>query len=215
VTEDDVERLRAGASRDDVVSMAALARALYATGLGPREVVRRCYGADFPEELFVIVEARLAGRAQPLIAWTKQPWELAYAPDPAAPMPTPGMLDDVERRIFARDPDLVPLGLVLDLHTRLYDDVLCYRLAELRAGRSTVFGLQREAVTAGTPELLGESLLAVLHEHHVDVLRWHEWKFGHPSNRGAGSIELGDVAEVRALLERVEELQREVAARGA
>ena len=213
MTAGEIERLRAAASRDDVVSMVALARALYASGLGPPEVMRQCYGVGFPEELFVIVEARLAGRGQLSIAWTKLPWELAYAPDPGAPMPTPGMLDDVERRVSAHDSDLVPLGLILDLHTRLSEVVLCYRLAALRAGRSTVFGIGRQVATADTAEPLGDALLAVLHEHNVDVLRWHESKFGHPSNRGAGSIELSDLAEVRSQLEDVEELQRQVAAR--
>jgi hypothetical protein len=41
----------------DYPSMARLARALYETGLGPREVVRDCYGVELPEEFFVLHEA--------------------------------------------------------------------------------------------------------------------------------------------------------------
>jgi hypothetical protein len=173
-------------------------------------VLRGCYGVDFPLEFFVIAEAGPL-KLHLLFHFTNQPWELAVPPDRGGPTAVPDWLDGIERKVFERDPDLVPLGLVLDLHTRLLDHVLCYRLAELAAGRSTVFGIGREAMPADTAEPLGGALLAVLREHHADVLRWHESKFGHPSNRGAGSIELSDVAEVRSLLERVEALQREVA----
>jgi len=214
VTGDAIARLRAGASRADYASMASLARALYDAGQGPPEVLRNCYGVDFPPEFFVIAEAGPM-KLHLLFHFTNQPWELAVPPNRGGPTAVPDWLDGIERKVFARDPDLVPLGLILDLHTRLLDRVLCYRLAELAAGRSAVFGIGREATAADTAEPLGDGLLAVLHEHHVDVLRWHEWKFGHPSNRGAGSIELSDVAEVRSLLERVEELQSEVASRPA
>ena len=212
MTDEAIERLHSGSTRGDYASMARLARALYAAGFRPREVLRRCYGVVFPEEFFVIAEAAPLAL---LMVYTNQPWELAVPPDRGGLRPVPHLTDEIERKIFTRDPDLVPLAVILEPHTRLYGTVLCYRLADLRAGRSTVFGVGREVTPSDTAERLGDSLLGVLHGHHVDVLRWHEERFGHPSNRGAGSIELSDLAQVRSLLERVEELQRQVAARDA
>jgi hypothetical protein len=59
----------------------------------------------------------------------------------------------------------------------------------------------------------GAFLLEVLLEHHADVLRGLEQEWRHPSNFGAGSIDLEELAEVRSLVERIEELQRRVASR--
>jgi hypothetical protein len=213
VTDEAIERLRAESSRGDYASMIRLARALYDAGLGPREVVRQCYGVAFPEEFFAMTEAGLAV-LHLLVVYTNQPWEVAIPPDRDGPRPVPHLLDDVERKIYARDPDLVPLVLI-NTDSRSVGTVICYRLAELQAGRATVFGIGKDVTPRDEVVRRGESLLAVLHEHHVDDLRGLERKWGHPSNRGAGSIDLEDLAEVRSLIERIEELQRQVASRGA
>ena len=214
MTGDAIGRLGAEASRGDYASMARLARALYEAGLGPREVLARCYGVDFPEEVFVLAEA---GPLELHLAmeFTNQPWELAIPPARRGPAAEPDVLDDLERRIFARDPDLVPLGLVIDTDSRWVEHVLCYRLVEVAAGRSTVFGTGSDLAPRDDVVRCGDSLLEVLHEVHVDALRGLERKWGHPSNRGSGSIELSDLTEARKLIERVEELQRTAAARSA
>jgi hypothetical protein len=199
----------AEASRRDYASMARLARALYQAGLGPREVLRRCYGVEFPDELFAILEA--GRRALPLMVYTNQPWELALPPDRGGPRPVAHLLDDVERKVLARDPDLVPLGLILDSHSRWAGTVLCYRLAELGHGRPTVFGIEEEVAPDDRVVRCGESLLEVLHEHHADVLRGLEAEWRDPSNFGAGSVDLEELAEVRSLVERIEELRRTLA----
>jgi hypothetical protein len=161
--------------------MARLARSLYQAGLGPRQVLRRCYGVAFPDEFFAIPDA--GSQALPLLlVYTNQPWELAVPPDRGGPRPEAHLLDDVERKIFARDPDLVPLGLILDSHSRWAGTVLCYRLAELDAGRTTVFGIKEEVRPEDQVVRCGDTLLEVMREHHADVLRGLEPEWRHPSN---------------------------------
>jgi hypothetical protein len=228
VTTEAIERLRAESSRGDYASMARLARALYDAGLGPREVLHRCYGVDFPEEFFVLLEAELDGLSL-MIRYTAQPWELAVPLVRGDPAPSP-FSDDIQRKIYARDPDLVPLGLLLGEdgnyrwhppdgtnpgRTKWIGIVPCYRLTELEVGRTTVFGVGEEVTSRDEVVRLGESFLAVLHEHHVDELRVTEWEFRHPANRGAGSVDLEDLKECQSMIERVEELLRQVASAGA
>jgi hypothetical protein len=207
-----IERLRAEASRGDYASMARLARALYEAGQGPREVLRGCYEVEFPDELFAILEA--GSRALPLMwVYTNQPWELAVPPDRGGPRPAAHRLDDVEQRILARDPDLMPLGLILSSQSRWAGSVLCYRLGELGAGRTAVFGIARDVAAEDQVVRCGASLLEVLLEHHADVLSGLEREWRDPSNFGAGSVDLEELAEVRSLVERIEELRRQVASR--
>lgn len=207
---DAIDRLVAEASRGDYSSMVRLARALYQAGLGRREVLRRCYGVDFPEELFVIYEAWPTS-PRLLVSYTNQPWELLVTPDQGDPAAKPDLLDGVERRIFARDPDLVPLGLLLADGGRWLGMVVCYRLSELAAGRSTVFGILEEFGPADGAVRCGDSLLTVLHDHHVDAHRRLQERYLLPSNFGAGAVDLEEVAAVGSLVERIEELQTRVA----
>ena len=206
-----IERLRAESSRGDYASMVRLALALYDAGRGPHEVLRECYGVDLPAEFFALAEAG-PQELHLVIEYTNQPWELAVPPEQGGPSPEPDLLDEYEQKIFARDPDLLPLGLILDTHSSWYHAVLCYRLTELASGRTAVFGIPREVRPQDEVVLCGDSFLAVLHEHHADVLRGLSQQYAHPSNRGFGSVGLDELAEVRSLLERVEELQRQVAA---
>jgi hypothetical protein len=212
MTEDVLERLRAESSRGNYASMARLAQALYEAGLSPREVLRSCYGHDFPEEFFVIAEAQPL-TPHLLVVFTNQPWLLAIPPDHGGPMSAPNLMEDAEERIFARDPDLIPLLLLLGSEAKYGELVLCYRLTELAASRTTIFGIEETADPGDEVERCGDSLLAVLREHHAEIVEKLEWQQRQPSNHGAGSVDAEEVAEVRALVARVEELQREVSAR--
>ncbi|MFG1685157.1 hypothetical protein ACGFNP_33690 [Nonomuraea sp. NPDC049269] len=208
-----VDRLRAEASREDYASMARLARVLYETGLGPREVLRECYGVMFPEELFVVVDAGLWS-LDLLAYFTNQPWELAVPPDRGGPAETPDAMADTESLILARDPDLVPLLQIPAARAGGNDRIVCYRLKELRAGRPTVFCLGAEPypsveVCGGEAVRCGESMLAVLYEEHVTDLRSLEEELHSTWNRGAGSVSGDEAKQARASLEMVVELQRQ------
>ncbi|MEV3987776.1 hypothetical protein AB0J57_02595 [Streptomyces sp. NPDC049837] len=206
MTPESLDRLRAEASRDDYTSMARLARALYETGLGPREVLRECYGVTFPPEVFVVVEGglwRLDLRAR----FTNQPWQLAVPPDHGGPSDRINSMVDTELRLLAEDPDLMPLFRIPAFQFDTADQVVCYRLSELREGRSTVFALPRTAA-AGQAVRCGDGLLEVLHGEHVRAVRRLEAEQDNPSSWGAGSVDDEEVEEAYEALERVRELQR-------
>ncbi|MET7463737.1 hypothetical protein [Nonomuraea sp. NPDC005501] len=214
-----VERLRTEASREDYASMARLARALYETGLGPREVLRECYGVMFPEELYVIVDAGLWS-LNLLAYFTNQPWELAVPPEHGGPVDTPDATADTESLIFARDPDLVPLLQIPAARAGEDDRIVCYRLEELQAGRSTVFCLGVEAYLTmkereGEAVRCGESMLAVLYEEHAADFRSLEEEWNSPWNRGAGSVAGDAVKQARDSMELVMELQRQADVRAS
>jgi hypothetical protein len=212
MTGDPVARVRAEASRGDYASMARLASALYAQGLGPREVLRECYGVGLPEELFVIAGAR---RTSPrlLAYFTNQPWALCEPLDRGGPRPSALKLTGAwESKLFARDPDLVPLMVLIGHGAGLSDTTVCYRLTRLRAGSSAVFGIKENADLGEPVVPVGESLLAALLAHHIGYLRHKEWIIQQPWERGAGAYNQRDVDEAAQLVRRVEELQRQLGA---
>ncbi|MFF5205807.1 ankyrin repeat domain-containing protein [Streptosporangium sp. NPDC000396] len=214
--------LRARASRGDYRSMSRLARALYATGLGPREVLAECFGVAFPDEFFVIVDADPHDATPGEVA--NLPWKLAVPLDRGGPMVRPlPMMWPAERRIFSWDPDLVPL-------VALYGDgrvdhgakkpqpqvphgdrIHCYRLSELAVGRSTVVAVPWHRADEGGElfvEPSGQSLLTVLHEYLTAQHRLNGWEIVQPWNRGAGSIDDTEVEETRERVAEIEALQR-------
>ncbi|MFD8282227.1 hypothetical protein ACFV47_23945 [Streptomyces solisilvae] len=211
MTSDAVDRLRAEAARDDYASMARLARALFGMGLGPHEVLHQCYGVAFPQEVFIIAEGGL-WRLRLLALFTNQPWQLAVPPDRGGPAAEPDGLIDTELRLLAGDLDLMPLVRIPAADPGREDRIVCYRLGELRAGRSTVFRLF-ESSAAEDALACGGSLLEVLHTEHTASVRRLEKELRSPSNWGAGSVDDDEVDRAYASLERVEELQRQVAER--
>ncbi|MFE7129517.1 hypothetical protein ACFVIM_01510 [Streptomyces sp. NPDC057638] len=211
MTAEEIDRFRAEASREDYASMARLARALYGTGLGTREVLRQCYGVSFPEEVFVIADAGPWGLGL-FARFTNQPWQLAVPPGRGGPADTPGGMAAEERRIVAGDPDLLPAMRIPAAASEREDRLVCYRLGELRAGRSTAFRLW----WSDSPEealYCGDSLLDVLHKEHARALRELQKEFFSPSNWGAGSVDHEEVEEAQETLERVRDFQRQVANR--
>ncbi|MFJ8691749.1 hypothetical protein [Streptomyces roseolilacinus] len=211
-----VDRLREAASRDDYASMAGLARALYETGLDPREVLRVCYGTGFPEEVLTIVDAGLWS-LDLLAYFTNQPWQMAVPPDRGGPADDLDPIVDTELLVLALDPDLMPLAQIPAAKAGEDDRILCYRVEELRAGRATVFCLR--AAPYPYSELrdteatrCGDSLLSVLHEVHADELRRLEEELHRPWNRGAGSVDRREVEQAREAVELVRELWRRATA---
>ncbi|RSD07785.1 hypothetical protein [Amycolatopsis eburnea] len=209
-----LRRLRAEATRADYPSMARLAQALYDNGLTTREVLHECYGVDFPIEFFVLAEAD-PWELGLLVTCTDQPWRLAVPPDEGGPQPAADPSGPTERRLLAFDPDLLPLMYLLGSDSVPWDNqfVLCYRLSELRANRSTVYRLRQQTTRPGKVRRLGDSLLSVLHEYHAKHVRDIEREQDDPDNWGAGAVPDEEVDAFRALVERIEALQHEVAAR--
>lgn len=207
----ELEQLRADASSREYGPMARLARALYETGSSPEQVLRECYGVDFPREVFVLAAVNPYS-LDLMVTWTNQPWQLAVPLDRGGPAPEPDTYDPMERRFRELDPDLLPLLFLFNAGPELGSPgvVLCYRLTELAAGRPTIF-----AAPEGSADAVqrGGSLLAVLHEHHADYLR--ELEAGDEDSQNRGEYDLvapEELREVRALVRRIEALQREASA---
>lgn len=205
----DLVALQRQASRGDYRSMARLARALYESGQTVHGVLHTCYGVEFPEELFAIIDARARARP-PHADFTNQPWELAVPLDHGGPSPEPDGMDDIEQRAFALDPALVPLLALMDPDPVHGNSLLCYRLDELAAGRSTIIGLRAFFYrdSAAVPQRYGDSLITVLFEHFADHARRRQREFDSPHNRGAGSIDETYASDARSGLARVEEIIR-------
>lgn len=210
MTSDDLRRLHVQASPGDYASMARLARALHTRGDCVRDVLRQCYGVEFPQEFHATVPERRA-RPHLMANFTNLPWNLAVPPGEGGPAPSAtGPTRNVEREIAALDSDLVPLMELVGEGTTLDRAVLCYRLTELSAGSTAVFGYRGTMAEDGRPARCGASLLTVLEAHHTEFLQHLEWIVGQPWNWGFGALGQGSVDEAQALLERVRELRRRV-----
>ena len=210
MTDAIIRWLRMRASRGDYASMARFAQALYDRGLTPEEVLLECYEVDFPEEFFAVAGERLAN-THLLVTYTNQPWKLGVPPSKGGPPPSAtDLTDGVERRIFARDTDLVPLMQLMGSGITSRSPVICYRLTALQEGSTAVFGIARTAAPRDEIVRVGDSLLAVLETHHNERLRHMEWTMRQPWNEGFGAEDERAVIEVASLLERVEKLRRDL-----
>jgi hypothetical protein len=180
--------------------LVALSRDLHARGEDRRVVLRTCYGVDLPEEVFVIVDEdiEIPGQVSHLFWFVAMPEFLVADCEPIV---------DLDERVYAIDRELVPL-LAHD------HQVYCYRLDELAAGRSTIFTLWEQRMDEySDAERAGDSLLAVLHAIAARERDGAEAEYASPANRGAGSIDRGEVDWRHEVFARIERMQREVDAR--
>ncbi|GII82125.1 hypothetical protein Ssi03_01150 [Sphaerisporangium siamense] len=208
---DELEQLRTEASSRGYGPMARLARALYEAGLPPEQVLRECYGADLPREVFSIAAADPYTLGL-LAKWANQPWQLAVPLDRGGPASQADTYEPKERRVHVLDPDLLPLVFLIRPGIDIEDDglVLCYRLTELAAGRSTIFGVREDADNPSEATRLGDSLLAVLHRHHTKYLHELEEESANTEDKGEYDfVDPEELREVRALVDRIETFQHE------
>jgi hypothetical protein len=194
-------------------AMARRARALYEAGRDPREVMRECYGVAFPDEFFVIAEAS----PELMFDFTVLPWELARPLDRGGPPQTAAPLDNLDRRVLDRDPDLIPLGLCLGVDegigTGLGGHVLCYRRSELAAGRSAVVSVEFRTRPDSPITPRANSLLAALHAHLTENVAWMRQERHRTAGHSGGSTwDDEDVAAAEEGVAGVEELRRRLTA---
>ncbi|MGR3934108.1 hypothetical protein [Streptomyces sp. BRA346] len=208
---DEFEQLRIEASSREYGPMARLARALHEAAVPPEQVLRECYGVGFPREVFVIAAANPYTLGL-LAKWANQPWQLAVTLDRGGPAPRADTYEPDERRLRALDPDLLPLVFLIPSGIGIEDPdlVLCYRLTELAAGRSTIFGIREEATKPSEAPQRGDSLLAVLHKHHADYLRELEERSKNTAGKGEYDVVHPEELRVaRAMVDRMETFQHE------
>ena len=195
--------------------MAAYARTLLEAGNSVHEVLRACYGVPFPDETFVLAQL-IAENKEPDGLYTNRPWKLLIPLDrggpPAAPAP---LIDEDERRVFALDSSLVPLMVLSGDYYEFGGTMLCYRLEELAAGRSTILGFQADLKDGAVAKRYGDSLATVIHADAADTVRRLEKEYSSPYNQGAGSLDKyeldcarEDLACAAELIQRVVQYRR-------
>jgi hypothetical protein len=212
----ELDRLAAEASRADYRSMARRARRLYESGADVRTVLRRCYDFDLPDEFYAIANepeffdddvVRGVTYVIPLV-YSNQPWQLAIPLERGGPDPEPDIVDERERWLFGIDPMLLPLldftGAGWQPNALLY----CYHLEELRAGRTTVFGVTLGYDGRVPPVRVSDSLLAALRELFGGNIAELEREMAQEYNKGAGSVDPDEVDVARRWLERVDRIRR-------
>lgn len=205
----ELERLRVDAASREYPAMARLARALHENGLNTEQVLRECYGVHLPRELIVIADAGPYA-LDLLVMWTNQPWQLATPLGRGGPAAKADTIDPMERRFRELDPDLLPLLFLVRPGIDVTDDelVLCYRLTELAAGRSTVFGAHKETTDPDQVVRRGDSLLAVLHGHHTAYLDELREELAKSYRLEADFVDEDEIDEIVTLVEQLEDFQR-------
>ncbi|WP_139131721.1 hypothetical protein [Streptomyces sp. WMMB 714] len=181
--------------------------------MAPREVIRECYETELPEEFFLISEVG-PYRLDWQFLFTNQPWQLAVPLSEGGPPPEPYLLlDRVERRIFGRDPGLIPLVRALNLDAYHGGLIICYHVDELSVNCPITFGIPMEVGPDDEIERYDSSLLGVIHQHHSETLNLLIQRYNLSSNRGAGAVDWGEVEEAREAVAQIEELQLQVESR--
>ncbi|MEU6951997.1 hypothetical protein [Streptomyces sp. NPDC045714] len=190
--------------------MSRWARSLYERGLTPGQVLHACYDVHFPRELFAVAESDPVKLSLP-VDFTNQPWKLAVPLPRGGPRPHPDSMESFEHTIYDRDPDLVPLALFIDSSALHGGCLVCYRLTELSAGRSTVFAVRRSLSPGDQVRPVAESFLSAMHAHLEDIHHQWETRLELDSNYGNGSIDEASVNEAQGWVDRVAAIQRRVA----
>lgn len=197
-------------SRTAPQTLVPAARALYEQGHTCDEVLRAIYGVALPREASLFLRDFVDG-GKPLSAdWRLLPWELMRPLDRGGPRhQLPSDAAASEARLYARSPDILLLGKTGHGAVRHGGSLIAYDLAELRAGRSTVVGLEqvpRLPRSGAQFTVFGPSLLAVFHElvttAHAQMERW--------VTRHVGSYTFAEVDDIAAELEALDALQREL-----
>ena len=190
-------------ARGDYLAMVRRALELYEGRMNRRQVLRECYGVDFPEEFFTIVDSGLDQ-----FDWgatlTDLPWQLAIPPDRGGPDEGIPYAARLEGELLARDENLVPLAVLVGRHSTYGGRVACYRLSDLAAGDESV-ALILEDLSAGTAPG-APSLLQMLRLHFADLIDRMHQQLDDPANARASIVEPEDIAEADSHLRRVEEM---------
>jgi hypothetical protein len=204
-----LDELKARARRDDFPSMGALARALQAAGKSHDELLHECYGVWFPVEALVLAELIGTDR-EPYGLYTNQPWNLLIPLEKGGPPNENDVWDELEAQVVARDSRLLPLMKRSGEYWHWSGTLLCYRLDELAAGRSTVFGVPSDVKPDCEVKGLGDSLGAALREFFTDELRKEEAQTHSAYHRFEGDVEGAKeaLARVDAFIAAVAERRR-------
>ncbi len=139
---------------------------LQAAGATTMEVLRACYGVEFPSELAALLETDLAEFNDLGVLDAALFWYLAWAPARSGPTQRRpfGAADDLhyERQAFERDPDFVPVFDLEDADYPFGAALVGYRRSALAEGDTRAFRLPRDRADEQHAEAVAPCLLDVL-----------------------------------------------------
>lgn len=202
-------------SRADPSSLVPFARHLCETGKSPEEIVREIYNVDFPDEFYLFEKWCIVGNLDLSLQWLHHPWELIVSLERGGPSEkVDPWSEEQEKNAFSQAPHVV---LLMELYASdaIYGDYFIgYDLNELSEGRTTIVGHEDDIPENGAKfEIIGSSMLEVLHAWMSDHYRMVQAQYNKPSNRGAGSLRKKNVEEVAEQLRGIEAMQTELASK--
>jgi len=202
-------------SRADPSSLVPFARHLCETGKSREEIIREIYHVDFPDEFYLFEKWCIVGNLYLPLEWLHHPWELIIPLERGGPSEEfYPWSEKQEKNAFSQAPHVVLL-MALYAGDAIYDDYyIGYDLNELREGRTTIVGHENDIPENGAKfEIIGSSMLEVLHVWMSDHHRMKQAQYNKPSNRGFGSLTEEDVEEVAEQLSGIEAMQAELASK--
>lgn len=199
--------------RADPRTLVPTARRLYKEGKSCSEVLTAIYGVDLPREAYLVFRDYVREEKPLQASWLLHPWELMIPFEQGGPkLEIDPHSVRMECRAFAQAPQVLLLGNTGYNDATYGASLFGYDLDALRAGRTTIVGLDslRDVPESGAEfQVFGPSLLDFFHElisrYHGLMNKWIEtdvFTYTHD-----------DLEEIADQLRGIEALQREVAGR--
>lgn len=187
------------------------ARAMYERGFSRSQVLEAIYGVDLPREAALFLRDFVNDDKPLQASWFYFPWELMIPLESGGPTYDPGPeACQKEARKYAIAPNLLFLGTTGYNEAKHGASLIAYDLDELRAGRSTIVGVDKKldlefgaefAVFA--PSLV--DLFSDLIVRYRDLIR--KW-----IAMGVGGETVAEIDEMTSHLASIEAIRRELAA---
>lgn len=198
-------------SRADPRTLVPAARAMYERGFTRSQVLEAIYGVDLPREATLFLRDFVHDDKPLGATWFTHPWDLMIPLEQGGPSFKIGPIEsEREARLYSMAPNLLLLGITGYNEAKRGASLIAYDLDELRAGRSTVVGLNKKRKL---PEIganfivFGPSLVdlyAELIANYRDLIRrWIEM--------GVGGETVAEIDEMTGHLESVEAIRKELA----
>lgn len=184
---------------------------MYERGLSRTQVLQEIYGVDLPREAVLFLRDFVNDDKPLQASWFIHPWELMIPLESGGPTYEidPGASEQ-EARLYARAPNLLLLGTTGYNEAKHGASLIAYDLDELRAGRSTVVGVDKKLdlpESAANFTVFGPSLVDVYTDlivRYRDLIR--RW-----IAMGVGGETVAEINEMTRHLASVEAIRRELA----
>lgn len=201
-------------SRADPRTLVPAARAMYERGFSRSQVLQEIYGVDLPREAVLFLRDFVNDDKPLQASWFIHPWELMIPLESGGPSYEIGSFEyEREVRAYAMAPNVLLLGVTGYNEAEHGASLIAYDLDELRAGRSTVVGLNHKDelpqsggnFTVFAPSLV--DLFADLIVRYRDLIR--KW-----IAMGVGGETAAEIREMTGHLASIDALRKELVSSG-